>query len=481
MKGNGRNHSKKKRLISRLFSVLTAVTVSCSMVVQTMAQDPQTVYASEEAQSAVQSETPLQEPALPAAEDENANSAEQPEEEPKADSSALEKSEDPSSAASDQTAENQDKQKPDVADDDSKETDAGEKNEPADSANSQQKDSQTEADPKADIETAAMWEAVMANALTLPSGANKAVAIALRQIGYRQSEKNFQTDPSGVKMFYTRYGQWAGVPYRADWQTDFLRFVYTYAGASKSRLSNAENMDQWAAQAKASGWLQTDYSELKKGDLLFFSLSDGLHGGVVTSISGNVAYAVTRQDQSVSAVSIVLTSPQPYGYYPVFERASKAESGTEQSSEQDAPEAEEAKPAPVKPAETGGSSLSCQKNYNIAPNVTGATFQYQRAGTDSWETITDDVQLHYDDQVRISVNYRDLKKSEIEKASGRVYFDLPYFVLMSSARTPILYKGSGDTEINLGEYSGRILWMSGKRCRTCSSGHDPLRRSARRY
>lgn len=465
MKGNGRNHSKKKRLISRLFSVLTAVTVSCSMVVQTMAQDPQTVYASEEAQSAVQSETPLQEPALPAAEDENANSAEQPEEEPKADSSALEKSEDPSSAASDQTAENQDKQKPDVADDDSKETDAGEKNKPADPADSQQKDSQTEADPKADIETAAMWEAVMANALTLPSGANKAVAIALRQIGYRQSEKNFQTDPSGIKTFYTRYGQWAGVPYRADWQTDFLRFVYTYAGASKTRLSNGETIAQWAAQAKASGWLQTDYSELKKGDLLFFSLSDGLHGGVVTSISGNVTYAVTRQDQSVSAVSIVLTSPQPTGYYPVFERASKAESSTEQSSEQDAPEAEEAKPAPVKPAETGGSSLSCQKNYNIAPNVTGATFQYQRAGTDSWETITDDVQLHYDDQVRISVNYRDLKKSEIEKASGRVYFDLPYFVLMSSARTPILYKGSGDTEINLGEYYG---------CQENGAGHVHL-------
>ena len=57
------------------------------------------------------------------------------------------------------------------------------------------------------------------------------VSVAKTQLGYEQSEKNFEIDPAdGVTLrYYSRYGQSYGNPY-GEWDVMFLSYCLKYAG-----------------------------------------------------------------------------------------------------------------------------------------------------------------------------------------------------------------------------------------------------------
>lgn len=72
------------------------------------------------------------------------------------------------------------------------------------------------ADSTADVETPADWQTMFGSfSLTGELGKDLA-AIAKTQIGYRESERNYEVDSRGNKNGYTRYGAWYGYPY-SDW------------------------------------------------------------------------------------------------------------------------------------------------------------------------------------------------------------------------------------------------------------------------
>lgn len=65
---------------------------------------------------------------------------------------------------------------------------------------------------------------------------NDLVQVAIEQLGYQESEKNFTVDEALGEAIdvhhYTRYGQWYGNPY-AEWDVIFVAFCQHYAGIPK--------------------------------------------------------------------------------------------------------------------------------------------------------------------------------------------------------------------------------------------------------
>ena len=85
-------------------------------------------------------------------------------------------------------------------------------------------------DITADLETSDDWEMTLADMVRGPTTKENVVLVAQSQLGYTESELNFQVDAQGVRRGITRYGQWYGNPY-GDWSAMFASFCLYYAGA----------------------------------------------------------------------------------------------------------------------------------------------------------------------------------------------------------------------------------------------------------
>ena len=84
-------------------------------------------------------------------------------------------------------------------------------------------------DIHADLESEDDWEAEMDGLEESTTTGKMVASVALSQLGYGESERNFQVDSHGVRRGITRYGQWYGNPY-GDWSAMFVSFCLHYAG-----------------------------------------------------------------------------------------------------------------------------------------------------------------------------------------------------------------------------------------------------------
>ncbi len=159
-------------------------------------------------------------------------------------------------------------------------------------------------DLTADVETAEDWEE------TLPAlsgaGAADVAAIAQSQIGYFESEKNFQLAEDGMtRQGYTRYGAWYGNPY-GDWDAMFASFCVFYAGMSGEGFPLNSGAYAWTADLAGQGlYADADAYHPAAGDLVFLDrdgdaradyvgvLTQGDEGGgTITMIAGDSHDAV---------------------------------------------------------------------------------------------------------------------------------------------------------------------------------------------
>ena len=125
-------------------------------------------------------------------------------------------------------------------------------------------------DENADVEAQLDWQEMFAGHVT-GNLAKDLVTIAESQIGYTESERNFQIDKEGRRNGYTRYGAWYGAPY-SDWSAMFVSFCLHYAGSD-----TANTPYNIGANSMATLWEQIGRYELASeytpvsGDLVFFS------------------------------------------------------------------------------------------------------------------------------------------------------------------------------------------------------------------
>ncbi len=91
-------------------------------------------------------------------------------------------------------------------------------------------------DLQADLETAADWEATLPEMTGDMERPKRVLAVATSQLGYEESQRNFEVDAQGVRRGYTRYGTWFGNPY-GDWSNMFTAFCLRYGGLDNLPVS----------------------------------------------------------------------------------------------------------------------------------------------------------------------------------------------------------------------------------------------------
>ena len=145
------------------------------------------------------------------------------------------------------------------------------------------------ADETADVETLLDWQNMFADYPFTGNIRDDLVGIAKTQVGYAESEWNFQIGDDGVRRGYTRYGDWYGTPYR-DWSAAFVSFCLSYAGADPEKLPG-----NIGANAMAELWGKLgkyapagEYAPLS-GDLVFFKNNTV---GIVTEVQNATIYVI---------------------------------------------------------------------------------------------------------------------------------------------------------------------------------------------
>ena len=143
-------------------------------------------------------------------------------------------------------------------------------------------------DTSADIETVSDWISTIENVEITNDIPENLIAIALSQMGYEESQLNFEYDADGNKNGYTRYGEWYGNPY-GKWNTMFVSFCIHYSNInndSELKSAGAESMRLLWQQRNA--WSEASAYAPARGDIVFFDNdTDGAADatGIILSVS----------------------------------------------------------------------------------------------------------------------------------------------------------------------------------------------------
>ena len=129
-------------------------------------------------------------------------------------------------------------------------------------------------DTSADLETPEEWQAANAEAAMTGNWAEDLVSVAQTQLGYEQSEKNFEIDPAdGVTLrYYSRYGQSYGNPY-GEWDVMFLSYCLKYAGIPQSAIPQEASVLALRSSMSDMDWLldNEDGSAADVGDIVIYN------------------------------------------------------------------------------------------------------------------------------------------------------------------------------------------------------------------
>ena len=129
-------------------------------------------------------------------------------------------------------------------------------------------------DTSADLETPEEWQAANAEAVISGNWAEDLVSVAKTQLGYEQSEKNFEIDPAdGVTLrYYSRYGQSYGNPY-GEWDVMFLSYCLKYAEIPQSAIPQEASVLALRSSMSDMDWLLDgeDGSAANVGDIVIYN------------------------------------------------------------------------------------------------------------------------------------------------------------------------------------------------------------------
>ena len=129
-------------------------------------------------------------------------------------------------------------------------------------------------DTSADLETPEEWQAANAEAVMTGNWDKDLLSVAKTQLGYEQSEKNFEIDPAdGVTLrYYSRYGQSYGNPY-GEWDVMFLSYCLKYAGIPQSAIPQEASVLALRSSMSDMDWLLDgeDGSAANVGDIVIYN------------------------------------------------------------------------------------------------------------------------------------------------------------------------------------------------------------------
>lgn len=127
-------------------------------------------------------------------------------------------------------------------------------------------------DPLADVEDEETWSA-KTNVVLTGAWADDLTAVAKSQLGYQQSERNFQLDDEDqtTVRHYTRYGAWYGNAYGA-WDVMFLSYCLNYADVPQTTVPQRAGVQALRSDLRGSEWLKAAAEvELVPGDIVLYN------------------------------------------------------------------------------------------------------------------------------------------------------------------------------------------------------------------
>lgn len=123
-------------------------------------------------------------------------------------------------------------------------------------------------------EDPAEWQASNADAVITGEWSEDLLSVAKTQLGYEQSEKNFEIDPAdGVTLrYYTRYGASYNNPYGV-WDVMFLTYCLKYAGIPDSAIPQEASVLALRSKMAGMDWLLDgeDGSAADVGDIVIYN------------------------------------------------------------------------------------------------------------------------------------------------------------------------------------------------------------------
>lgn len=128
-------------------------------------------------------------------------------------------------------------------------------------------------DTSADVETPEEWQAANDEAVMTGNWDEDLLSVAKTQLGYEQSEKNFEIDPAdGVTLrYYSRYGQSYGNAY-GEWDVMFLAYCLKYAEIPQSAIPQEASVLALRSSMSGMDWLlEEDGSAAQPGDIVIYN------------------------------------------------------------------------------------------------------------------------------------------------------------------------------------------------------------------
>ncbi len=124
--------------------------------------------------------------------------------------------------------------------------------------------------PNADLESEADWKSTFKNVELSGVLPNDVINVAKTQVGYHESELNYEVDADGQRHGYTRYGQWYGNTH-GDWSAMFVSFTLHYAGIPESVAPYSAGAETMRLNWETAGMYTSasGYSP-REGDIVFF-------------------------------------------------------------------------------------------------------------------------------------------------------------------------------------------------------------------
>lgn len=301
------------------------------------------------------------------------------------------------------------------------------------------------ADYSADVETDDDWQKY---SVGLSDNWNEALlAVAKEQLGYKESEKNFQTDEALGDIIdvhhYTRYGAFYGNPY-ADWDVAFIAFCQHYAGIPKTEIPQRLGLEALRADMDAMGFAYLTEGEdaayeAIPGDVVTYNkngTADDETIGIVetvgddslTVISGAVEGAVAEVTVPFTDVTSTILVDQAYGDY-VGEADDRDDSHDDEIAVQ-----------PAEDKDAAAVYASEDDIFNIAPPAVnlndsdvqkslGLTFTLEnKPDGNDWKEIPAGSEIQEGDEVRLVLNMKAVPEGTFSNATNgnKAYYRLPY-------------------------------------------------------
>ena len=167
-------------------------------------------------------------------------------------------------------------------------------------------------DETADAETLLDWQEMFAAYPYTGDLRKDLVGIAKTQVGYSESERNYEVGSDGIRRGYTRYGAWYGTPYM-DWSAAFVSFCLNYAGADPAQtpgnIGAAAMAELWKARDR---YVPAGEYIPAAGDLVFFTNNTV---AIVSEVYSTTFHMIRGDmDGAVGTASLMLNDPSIAGW-----------------------------------------------------------------------------------------------------------------------------------------------------------------------